>query len=104
MFYSTAHWHPLLNGYSGHFPLSYNLNATHLRHPLDYPDASWETLMRSGATHAVVHGPYYRDDEGERIGQWLVEQRCASWSPNSMVIGCLRCDRQSKVGPEQCAA
>ena len=71
VFYSTAHWHPLLNGYSGHFPLSYNMNATHLRRPLDYPDASWETLMRSGATHAVVHGPYYRDDEGERIGQWL---------------------------------
>ena len=74
VFYSTAHWHPLLNGYSGHFPLSYNMNATHLRNPLDYPDASWETLMRSGATHAVVHGPYYRDDEGDRIGRWLVEK------------------------------
>jgi hypothetical protein len=74
VFYSTAHWHPLLNGYSGHFPLSYNMNATHLRHPLDYPDASWDTLMRSGATHAVVHGPYYRDDEGERIGRWLIEK------------------------------
>ena len=71
VFYSTAHWHPLLNGYSGHFPLSYNMNATHLRHPLDYPDASWDTLMRSGATHAIVHGPYYADDEGERIGRWL---------------------------------
>ena len=74
VFYSTAHWHPLLNGYSGHFPLSYNMNATHLRHPLDYPGPSWETLMRSGATHAVVHGPYYQDDEGERIGAWLVEK------------------------------
>ncbi len=74
VFYSTAHWHPLLNGYSGHFPLSYNMNATHLRHPLDYPDASWETLRRSGATHAVVHGSYYRDDEGERIGEWLVQK------------------------------
>ena len=72
VFYSTAHWHPLLNGYSGHFPLSYHINATHLRHPLEYPDASWDTLMRSGATHAVVHGAYYRDDEGDRIGDWLV--------------------------------
>jgi hypothetical protein len=74
VFYSTAHWHPLLNGYSGQFPLSYNMNATHLRHPLDYPDAAWTTLMKSGATHAVVHLPYYRDDEGERIGRWLVEK------------------------------
>lgn len=74
VFYSTVHWHPLLNGYSGHFPLSYHMNATHLRHPLDYPDPSWDTLMRSGATHAIVHGPYYQDDEGERIGRWLVEK------------------------------
>ena len=74
VFYSIAHWHPLVNGYSGHFPLSYNLTATHLRHPLDYPDASWETLMKSGATHAIVHGQYYRDDEGEKTGRWLTEQ------------------------------
>ncbi len=74
MFYSIAHWHPLLNGYSGHFPLSYNMNATHLRHPLDYPDASWSTLLKSGATHAIVHGQYYRDDEGERIARWLAER------------------------------
>jgi len=74
VFYSTAHWHPILNGYSGQFPLSYNMNATHLRHPLDYPDASWDALMRSGATHAVVHGPYYRDDEGDRIERWLLQK------------------------------
>jgi hypothetical protein len=71
VFYAAAHWHPILNGYSGHFPLSYNMNATHLRHPLDYPDASWDTLLRSGATHAVVHLPYYQDDEGARIAIWL---------------------------------
>jgi hypothetical protein len=74
VFYSTTHWHPLLNGFSGHFPLSYNMNAVHLRHPLEHPDASWDTLMRSGATHAVVHGQYYLDDEGDRIGQWLVQK------------------------------
>jgi hypothetical protein len=71
VFYSTAHWHPLLNGYSGHFPLSYNMNATHLRHPVDSPDAAWQTLMKSGATHAIVHLQYYRDDEGEKIVTWL---------------------------------
>ena len=72
VFYSTTHWHPLLNGYSGHFPLSYNMNATHLRHPLADSEASWNTLMRSGATHAIVHRSYYLDDEGERIANWLV--------------------------------
>lgn len=74
VFYSTTHWHPLLNGYSGHFPLSYNMNATQLRHPLDDPDRAWDTLMRSGATHAIVHGAYYQDDEDERISRWLVEK------------------------------
>jgi hypothetical protein len=73
VFYSTAHWHPLLNGYSGHFPLSYSINATHLRHPLESPEASWTALLESGATHAIVHGPYYRDDEGERISRWLID-------------------------------
>jgi hypothetical protein len=22
----------------------------------------------------VVHGPYYRDDEGDRIGKWLLQK------------------------------
>ena len=74
VFYSIVHWHPLLNGYSGHFPLSYHMNATHLRRPLDDPDASWDTLLRAGATHAVVHGAYYRDDEGDRIAAWLASK------------------------------
>jgi hypothetical protein len=74
MFYSMAHWHPLLNGFSGHFPQSYSINAAFLRNPLDDPERSWETLMRSGATHAVIHRSYYRDDEGERIGRWLVSK------------------------------
>ena len=73
VFYSTVHWHPLLNGYSGHFPLSYSINATHFRHPLDQPESSWAALVESGATHAIVHGTYYRDDEGERIARWLVD-------------------------------
>ncbi len=45
VFYSTNHWHPLLNGYSGHFPLSYNQRATYLRHPLDLPDFAWDELQ-----------------------------------------------------------
>ena len=73
VFYSTVHWHPLLNGYSGHFPMSYNLNAIHLRHPLDSREASWEALMESGATHAIVHSEYYLDDEGEKIARWLAQ-------------------------------
>ena len=74
MFYSTNHWHPLLNGYSGTFPLSYSLRGVLLRHPLDSPDLAWKSLMEDGATHAVVHGELFLDDEDEAIGKWLVER------------------------------
>jgi hypothetical protein len=77
VFYSTVHWHKLLNGYSGNYPLSYNINATFLRHPLDNRTAAWETLKASGATHAIVHSKYYRGDEGTKIGRWLVEHGAA---------------------------
>jgi hypothetical protein len=74
MFYSSTHWHPLLNGYSGTFPLSYSLRGVLLRHPLDSPDLAWKSLMDDGATHAVVHGDLFLDDEGDAIGKWLVER------------------------------
>ncbi len=74
MFYSTNHWHPLLNGYSGTFPLSYSLRGALLRHPLDSPDLAWKGLLEDGATHAVVHESLYKDDEGAAIGRWLAER------------------------------
>ncbi|HKY23202.1 MAG TPA: hypothetical protein VJM31_18445 [Vicinamibacterales bacterium] len=73
MFYSTNHWHPLLNGYSGMFPLSYNLRGVLLRHPLESPDLAWKTLLEDGATHAVVHHRLYKDGEAVAISQWLAE-------------------------------
>jgi len=54
--------------------------------PVDAPGrANWKAVLphRAGvrllgvdafATHAVVHGPYYLDDEGNRIGRWLVDK------------------------------
>ena len=74
MFYATNHWHPLLNGYSGTFPLSYSLRGALLRHPLDSPDLAWQRLLEDGATHAVVHEGLYKNDEGRAIGMWLVER------------------------------
>ena len=74
MFYSTNHWHPILNGYSGTFPLSYSLRGALLRHPLDSPDLAWKSLMEDGATHAIVHGDLFLDGEGDAIGRWLIER------------------------------
>jgi hypothetical protein len=71
IFYSTNHWHPLLNGYSGAFPLSYGLRASVLRHPLDAPEHAWKSLLGDGATHAVVHESLYLGRQGEQISGWL---------------------------------
>jgi hypothetical protein len=72
VFYSAHHWQRLLNGYSGHFPLSYSTRANYLRHPLDVPELAWSALFGAGTTHVVVHGSSYVDEEGVRIGDWLV--------------------------------
>jgi len=72
MFYSTNHWHPLLNGYSGTFPLSYSRGGSLLRRPLAAPDLAWQSLRESGATHAVVHGSLYLNGEGQAISRWIV--------------------------------
>ena len=74
MFYSTTHWHPLLNGYSGTFPLSYGLRSALLRHPLQNPERAWERLREDGATHAVVHSSLYAGTEGADIGGWLLSR------------------------------
>jgi hypothetical protein len=71
IFYSTAHWHPLLNGYSGTFPLTYSLRSAVLHRPEDDPEAAWDLLATSGATHAVVHENVYKDGQGKLVGQWL---------------------------------
>lgn len=53
MYYSTLHWKPLANGYSGHAPATYE--ALRDAVPL-LPDAAAIQLLRSmGISHLVVH-------------------------------------------------
>ena len=75
VYYSTAHWHPLINGYSGTFPLSYDIRAAVLRRPEEDPDSAWESLITSGATHAVVHERFYKEGRGQAVSQWLTNHR-----------------------------
>ena len=73
VFYSTAHWHPLLNGYSGTFPLSYSLRTSVLRRPAENPATGWTALAASGATHAVVHERFYEAGDGDAVKRWLLD-------------------------------
>jgi hypothetical protein len=63
---STFHWNPLINGYSGFFPLSYLHRLEQLR---EFPDArSIETLRQTGVTYVIVHLSFY---EPETLGELL---------------------------------
>ncbi|MSO55824.1 MAG: hypothetical protein EXQ55_02725 [Acidobacteria bacterium] len=71
IYYSTEHWHPLINGYSGTFPLSYGLRASRLRKPEESPETAMESLTTAGVTHAVVHENFYKDGQGQAVSAWL---------------------------------
>jgi hypothetical protein len=64
MFYSTVHWRPLLNGYSGFFPPHYGQLVVALSDVPRYPDLAWKALRAGGATHAIVHEAAYLDGAG----------------------------------------
>ena len=69
-FYAGYHRKPILNGYSGFFPASYNRLKGLLSHRPSGADA-WNALISSGATHAIVHEDAFLDDEGIEISAWL---------------------------------
>jgi len=50
---STAHWRPMLNGYSGYLPQSYRTNAqTFWFFPQEH---AIQAMRRAGATHVMIH-------------------------------------------------
>ena len=56
---STAHWRPILNGYSGFIPPSY---GEHARALARFPDAdAIAALRQAGVTHVFVHDKSLRD-------------------------------------------
>jgi len=65
VYYSTVHWRPLINGYSGFFPPYYGRLITALSEIPRHPEVSLAALGASGATHAIVHEGAYLAGEGE---------------------------------------
>lgn len=59
---STRHWRPLLNGYSGFRPASYDESYAAMS---SFPsDESLIALHQKGVTHVVVHEKAYEDSRG----------------------------------------
>ena len=71
MFYSTGHWRPLVNGYTGGQPYDYTLLDHALQDITTRPDRAWRLLVDSGVTHVVVHETFYAGDRGPRVSGWL---------------------------------
>lgn len=64
---STAHWRPLLNGYSGYTPESYNRLADDIWY---FPeDRAIAAMRRAGVTHVIVHPARFLRDAEQVIRQ-----------------------------------
>lgn len=74
IFYSSVHWRPVLNGYSGFFPPHYGRLATALSDVPRFPDIALEALRTHGATHVIVHEGLYLGDRGASTSAALRER------------------------------
>ena len=78
MLYSTRHWRPLLNGYSGFRGASYDEVFAAIQ---GFPDAAVLAALRQrGVTHITVHAPEFATDRlaamaNSRSLELLVEER-----------------------------
>ncbi|HYN09076.1 MAG TPA: hypothetical protein VES67_16965 [Vicinamibacterales bacterium] len=65
MFYSTRHWHPLLNGYSDYVPPDFRRLATKLA---SFPDEESMAMLRArDARYVVVHRALYPEPHREAL-------------------------------------
>lgn len=71
VFMSGFHRKPLLNGYSGFFPLSFSERASWLTAVPTDKSGAWKTILASGATHAIVHEGAFHETRGRDLSDWL---------------------------------
>ena len=74
MYYSTVHWRPILNGYSGFYPPHYGQLAFALGELPRHPELSMKALKAAGATHVLVHEGAYLGNEGAQTSDALRRQ------------------------------
>lgn len=72
MYYSTRHWKPIANGFSGYHPPAYQELTARIRW---LPDRDGlELLRRRGITHLVVHtAPFARRGKEDLLARWRRE-------------------------------
>jgi hypothetical protein len=74
IFYSTVHWRPVLNGYSGFYPPHYGRLALTLSDVPRFTDMAMQALRLYGVTHVLVHEGAYVDARGTNTSAVLLAQ------------------------------
>jgi hypothetical protein len=72
MYYSTEHWRPLVNGYTGGQPSEYEFLDLMLQDLFTQPKRAWDALRDSRPTHAIVHEGFYEGRRGAAVSAWLL--------------------------------
>jgi hypothetical protein len=72
VYYSTVHWRPILNGYSGFFPPHYGELQFMLSDLPRHPELSLAALKEAGATHVIVHEGAFLRGEGPDTSAALI--------------------------------
>jgi hypothetical protein len=75
MYYSTRHWRPLVNGYTGGLPRDYEFLDQMLQDVFTRPARAWTALRQADASHAIVHESYYAEGRGAEVSEWLRSNR-----------------------------
>jgi hypothetical protein len=71
MLYSTTHWRPLVNGYSGGAPAEYERLDQTLQDFATRPEPAWQALTATQVSHVIVHEALYADGRGRHASDWL---------------------------------
>jgi hypothetical protein len=92
VFYQGAHRRPIVNGYSGGFPDWYSQAVASFGHVIDRPELAWDTLRRTGASHAILHRAAYRVAGADAMDRWLLDH-------GATVVSVLGSDRLYALPP-----
>lgn len=77
MFYSTAHWQSLVNGYSGFYPPSYLQLLEYLR---KFPnDDTMRRLRQRGVQYVIIHRELVPEEDYDRLVQALALRSDVAW-------------------------
>jgi hypothetical protein len=80
---STAHFRPIMNGYSGYAPSSYRIHAEQFR-DFPHPDAI-RAMRAAGATHVMVHPDRFH--QGPEYASQVMEQAAGSVQLARIAVG-----------------